>query len=120
MGLKDLDGFDRIWLIYWFHRAAEPKLVTPTYLDDDPHGVFATRLPARPNPIGMSAVRLAAVQGNLLQVEDIDVIDGTPLIDIKPYSPHLDHFEVKRSGWLDPIWTKKEMKISASNGSFER
>jgi len=100
-GLKDLEGFERIWLIYWFHRAAPAELVVQPYMDSDLHGVFATRAPSRPNPIGMSAVKLLSVEGNLLRVADIDILDGTPLLDIKPYAPLFDHYPVRRSGWLD-------------------
>jgi len=100
-GLKDLEGFERIWLIYWFHRAAPPELVVQPYMDSDLHGVFATRAPSRPNPIGMSAVKLLSVEGTLLRVADIDILDGTPLLDIKPYAPLFDHYPVRRCGWLD-------------------
>ena len=99
-GLKDLDGFDRIWLLYWFDRAAAPKLIVTPYLDDQPHGVFATRAPARPNPIGMSAVRLVRIEGCTLHVADVDILDGTPLLDIKPYAPPFDHLPAERTGWL--------------------
>jgi len=100
-GLKDLEGFERIWLIYWFHRAAPAELVVQPYMDSDLHGVFATRAPSRPNPIGMSAVKLLSVEGILLRVAEIDILDGTPLLDIKPYAPLFDHYPVRRSGWLD-------------------
>jgi len=101
-GLKDLEGFERIWLLYWFDRAKFEKcdLVVRPYLDDTPRGVFATRAPARPNPIGLSAVRLLEVRGNLLSVRDVDILNGTPLLDIKPYFPQFDCFKVARSGWL--------------------
>jgi tRNA-Thr(GGU) m(6)t(6)A37 methyltransferase TsaA len=99
-GLGDLDGFDRIWLLYWFDRAAAPKLTVTPYLDDQPHGVFATRAPARPNPIGMSAVRLLRVEGCTLHVADVDILDGTPVLDIKPYVPRFDHLPAERTGWL--------------------
>jgi tRNA-Thr(GGU) m(6)t(6)A37 methyltransferase TsaA len=100
-GLKDLEGFDRTWLLYWFDRAAAPKLIVTPYLDDQPHGVFATRAPARPNPIGMSAVRLLRVEGCTLHVADVDILDGTPLLDIKPYVPRFDHLPAERTGWLE-------------------
>lgn len=105
-GLKDLDGFERIWLLYWFDRTAfdQTGLIVSPYLD--PHGsheVFATRAPARPNPIGMSPVRLLEVRGNVLRVRDLDMLDGTPLLDIKPYVPQFDCFEVTRSGWVDSV-----------------
>jgi tRNA-Thr(GGU) m(6)t(6)A37 methyltransferase TsaA len=99
-GIKDLGGFDRIWLLYWFDRAAAPKLIVTPYLDDQSHGVFATRAPARPNPIGMSAVRLLRIEGSTLHVADVDILDGTPLLDIKPYVPQFDHLLSERTGWL--------------------
>ncbi len=100
-GLEDLDGFDRIWLLYEFNRALPAKLLVTPFLDNVPRGVFATRAPCRPNPIGMSAVRLERIEGNVLHVRDVDILDGTPLLDIKPYVPRFDHFEVRRCGWLD-------------------
>jgi tRNA-Thr(GGU) m(6)t(6)A37 methyltransferase TsaA len=100
-GLKDLDGFERIWLIYQFHRAAEPQLAVVPYLDNRERGIFATRAPARPNPIGISAVRLLRVKGATLEVAEVDVLDGTPLLDIKPYVAEFDCYPVKRSGWVD-------------------
>lgn len=100
-GLQDLAGFERIWLIYWFHCAAEPQLLVRPFLDDEqPRGLFATRAPCRPNPIGMSAVRLLGVDGNVLRVSDVDIVDGTPLVDIKPYAPQFDCYPVQRTGWL--------------------
>ena len=108
-GLKDLEGFERIWLLYWFDRAAfgQCSLLVSPYLDPHGvHGVFATRAPARPNPIGISTVRLLELRGNLLRVCDVDILDGTPLLDIKPYATQFDCFEVSRSGWLaeSPDW----------------
>jgi tRNA (adenine37-N6)-methyltransferase len=100
-GLRDLGGFERIWLVYWFNRTApgNVSLVVTPYLDKRPHGVFATRAPARPNPIGMSAVNLVGIRGNHLRIRDVDILDGTPLLDIKPYIPQFDSFAVARSGW---------------------
>ena len=99
--LSDLDGFERVWLLYWFDRVAgfKPK-VTP-YLDGTPRGLFATRAPSRPNPIGLSCVELRAVRGSTLHVANLDVLDGTPLLDIKPYVGKFDRFDVTRNGWLD-------------------
>ena len=99
LGLKDLEGFERIWLIYQFDRASEPQLTVRPYLDSAEHGVFATRAPARPNRIGMSPVRLLGIEGNLLRIADVDILDGTPLLDIKPYVPAFDHFTIQRAGW---------------------
>lgn len=100
-GLKDIDGFERIWLVYWFDRAGDTKLTVKPFLDNTPRGLFATRAPSRPNPIGMSPVRLLGVEGNILHVADVDILDGTPLLDIKPYASKFDNFDVSRSGWLD-------------------
>ncbi len=100
-GLRDLDGFERIWLVYWFDRAGPAQLVVTPYLDATPRGLFATRAPARPNPIGLSPVRLLGITGHCLRVADLDVLDNTPLLDIKPYVPRFDCFDVTRCGWLN-------------------
>jgi tRNA-Thr(GGU) m(6)t(6)A37 methyltransferase TsaA len=100
-GLKDLDGFERIWLIYWLDRAPAAKLRVVPFVDKQERGVFATRAPTRPNPIGMSSVRLLEVADNRLEVADVDILDGTPLLDIKPYVAEFDCHSVKRSGWFD-------------------
>jgi tRNA (adenine37-N6)-methyltransferase len=102
-GLRDLDGFERIWLVYWFDRAKPAELVVTPYLDTTPRGLFATRAPCRPNPIGLSAVRLLEVRGNVLYVEGLDILDGTPLLDIKPYVPGFDAFAAGRIGWLAAV-----------------
>ena len=99
-GLRDLEGFERLWLIYLLNRASTPQLLVRPYLDDQAHGVFATRAPARPNHIGMSAVRLVGVEQNRLLIAEVDMLDGTPLLDIKPYIPAFDCFEVTRTGWF--------------------
>ena len=104
-GLRDLDGFARIWLLYWFDRAALPPesfMVAP-YLDHQTRGVFSTRAPSRPNRIGLSPVQLVAIERNILRVRDIDVLDGTPLLDIKPYVPRFDSFPDSRAGWLESV-----------------
>ena len=99
-GLKDLDGFSHIILLYHFHRSQGPQLIVTPFLDDRPRGVFATRAPVRPNPIGLSIVKLLSVQQNVLQVENVDMLDATPLLDIKPYVPQFDHCDAPRTGWL--------------------
>jgi tRNA-Thr(GGU) m(6)t(6)A37 methyltransferase TsaA len=98
-GLLDIEGFDRLWVMYYFHRAVAPKLMVTPYLDPVEHGVFATRSPARPNKIGMSSVRLLNVDGNHLRIADVDMLDGSPLLDIKPYIQAFDYFEAVRVGW---------------------
>jgi tRNA-Thr(GGU) m(6)t(6)A37 methyltransferase TsaA len=100
IGLKDLDGFEYIILIYHFHRSKGYLLEVKPFLDDSLRGVFSTRAPKRPNAIGMSIVRLLKVQGNTLQIEDVDILDGTPLLDIKPYVPDFDVRKTKAIGWL--------------------
>lgn len=99
-GLKDIEGFSHLIILYWFHRAGKPSLLVRPYLDKNPHGIFATRYPARPNPIGLSVVRLLGREGNILRIAEVDVLDGTPLLDIKPYVPQFDQREGVRIGWL--------------------
>ena len=99
-GLADLEGFSHLVLIYHFHRSGPPRLHVRPFMDDREHGVFATRAPARPNPIGLSVVRLLKVEGNVLHVADVDIVDGTPLLDIKPYVPQFDAATGARIGWL--------------------
>jgi tRNA-Thr(GGU) m(6)t(6)A37 methyltransferase TsaA len=100
-GLADLDGFSHIHLIYHFHRSIGFSLKLTPYLDDTERGLFATRSPRRPNPIGLSVVRLERVEGRLLHVADLDVIDGTPLLDIKPFNPRVDHRGASSVGWME-------------------
>lgn len=100
-GLQDLEGFSHIFLLYHFHRSDGFKLTVTPFLDEHSHGVFATRAPRRPNPIGLSVVRLLQREGNVLRIENVDVLDGTPLLDIKPYVGEFDHFSSARFGWLE-------------------
>lgn len=99
-GLKDLAGFSHVILLYHFHRVTQTRLMVVPFLDDVPRGVFATRAPSRPNPIGLSIVRLLGIEGNTMEIENVDIVDGTPLLDIKPYVPAFDHQEAERVGWL--------------------
>jgi tRNA-Thr(GGU) m(6)t(6)A37 methyltransferase TsaA len=100
-GLAGLSGFERIWLIYPFDRVSETRLTVVPYRDRRPRGVFATRAPCRPNRIGLSCVRLLSVQAGVLHVADVDILDETPLWDIKPYIAAFDAFPGVRSGWMD-------------------
>ena len=102
-GLKDLDGFSHIYLIYYFHKIKEPKLSVIPFNDatHTPRGVFSTRTPLHPNSIGLSVVELVKVEGNIVTIKGIDVLDGTPLLDIKPYIENFDKAEGEiRSGWM--------------------
>ena len=99
IGLRDLEGFERVWLVYWFDRAKPAQLVVTPYLDKTPRGLFATRAPCRPNPLGLSPVRLLGITRNILQVDGLDILDNTPLLDLKPYVPAFDAFTARRIGW---------------------
>ena len=100
-GPKDLAGFSNIILIYHFHLSEYAGLIVKPYMDTDGHGVFATRAPGRPNKIGISVVQLIRIEGNTLFIRNPDIIDGTPLLDIKPYVPGFDIMEVEKIGWLE-------------------
>ena len=100
-GLRDLDGFSHIILLYQFHRSRGFELHVTPFMDSEPRGLFATRAPKRPNPIGLSVVRLDRVEGHVLHIRNVDVLDGTPLLDIKPYVPEFDAQAEVKTGWLD-------------------
>ena len=100
-GLRDLDGFSHIILLYHFHQSKGYQLTVKPFLDTVERGLFSTRAPRRPNPIGLSIVELARIEGLTLHVRGIDVLDGTPLLDIKPWVPTFDVHENVRAGWLD-------------------
>ncbi len=102
-GLNDLFAFSHIYLIYHLHKAGPPSLEVIPFMQDHLRGIFATRSPRRPNPIGVSLVKLVGVKGNVLHVEDVDILDGTPLLDIKPYISRFDSREEVRSGWQDDV-----------------
>jgi tRNA-Thr(GGU) m(6)t(6)A37 methyltransferase TsaA len=115
-GLKDLAGFSHIILIYYFHLIQDFSLIVKPYMDKYPHGIFATRAPKRPNPIGLSIVRLLGIQDNILEIEDVDIVDNTPLLDIKPYVPEFDQREKIEIGWLT---TKiHQLKKTKDDGRF--
>ena len=99
-GLKDLEGFSHIILIYYFHLSQGYKLKVKPFLDNTERGLFATRAPKRPNPIGISIVKLKKIKRTILYIEDIDAVDGTPLLDIKPYVPEFDFQKTTKIGWL--------------------
>jgi tRNA-Thr(GGU) m(6)t(6)A37 methyltransferase TsaA len=115
--LEDLAGFEKIWLIYWFHRNRtwKPKVLPPRSKDFKKRGVFATRSPHRPNPIGLSLVTLVSIEGRVLKVADTDLLDGTPILDIKPYLPYAEAFSDAKMGWLDEeIAAEKTFEIELS------
>jgi tRNA-Thr(GGU) m(6)t(6)A37 methyltransferase TsaA len=114
--LKDLEGFSHLILIYHLHRAGVYKALVVPFLDKQPHGLFATRAPARPNPIGLSVVKLISVDGNQIDIENVDILDGTPLLDIKPYAPDFDVPEGVRVGWLEN--SKGQLKQKRSDDRF--
>ncbi|MFC2029028.1 tRNA (N6-threonylcarbamoyladenosine(37)-N6)-methyltransferase TrmO, partial [Chloroflexota bacterium] len=99
-GLKDLEGFSHVYLLYHFHKVGAPKLTVTPFLDKDPRGIFATRAPSRPNPIGLSLVKLVRVENDIVYVDQMDVLNGTPLLDIKPYVPSFENVDNFRTGWL--------------------
>jgi len=117
-GLADLEGFSHIYILYHFHLSKKFSLKVKPFLDDQERGLFATRAPSRPNPIGLSVVRLCGMTKDSLSIEDIDVVDGTPLLDIKPYVPEFDVRDVERIGWIG----NKTGKIgeTADDGRFSK
>lgn len=117
-GLQDLDGFSHLVLIYHFHLAKPFSLLIKPFLDDNLHGLFSTRAPSRPNPVGLSIVRLIKRENNVLHIQDIDIVDGTPLIDIKPYVPDFDHKNAEKIGWLTTNVNK--MHSTRDDGRFAK
>jgi tRNA (adenine37-N6)-methyltransferase len=100
-GLADLEEFSHLHVIAHLHRAAPGGLTVVPFLDDRRHGIFATRSPRHPNPIGLSVVRLLAIRGATLEIAGVDLLDGTPVLDLKPYVPVFDAIEAERTGWLE-------------------
>jgi len=117
-GLQDVEGFSHLILIYVFHLCRDYSLQVKPFLDDVERGVFATRAPARPNPIGLSVVRLKRVEEGTLYISDVDMLDGTPLLDLKPYVPEFDHRAGARIGWLKKNLDK--LKSAKDDGRFLR
>jgi len=115
-GLKDIEEFSHIILIYHFHLSRPYSLLVKPYLDKNLRGLFSTRSPSRPNPIGISIVRLTKVEDNILYIQDVDIIDGTPLLDIKPYVPKFDQRKIARIGWLKN--KIKRIPIVSDDGRF--
>jgi tRNA-Thr(GGU) m(6)t(6)A37 methyltransferase TsaA len=102
-GLQDLDGFSHIYLIFHFNQAGPVQLTVKPFLQDTARGVFSTRAPCRPNGIGLSIVELVGREGNVLMLDRVDILDGTPLLDIKPYSAKFDRLDPIRNGWQDEV-----------------
>jgi tRNA-Thr(GGU) m(6)t(6)A37 methyltransferase TsaA len=115
-GLQDLDGFSHIILLYHLHQVQAVSLTVTPFLDSQPRGVFATRAPRRPNPIGLSVVKLVRVDQNVLHLENVDILDGTPLLDIKPYVPEFDHQPEIHTGWLEKA--KGQVQNKKSDNRF--
>ncbi|MGC1859631.1 MAG: tRNA (N6-threonylcarbamoyladenosine(37)-N6)-methyltransferase TrmO [Methylocystis sp.] len=113
-GLKDLDGFSHVILLYHFHMVHGCALTVTPFLDTETHGIFATRAPSRPNPIGLSIVKLVNIKANELYVEQLDVLDNTPVLDIKPYVPEFDHRPDARIGWFERARGEIPGKLSDS------
>jgi tRNA-Thr(GGU) m(6)t(6)A37 methyltransferase TsaA len=106
-GLKDIEGFSHLIVIYWFHKSQGYHLLVKTPWDNNLHGLFATRSPHRPCPLGLTVVELVAREQNILKVKGLDAVDGTPLLDIKPYIPEVDERSVAKLGWLEGKLGKK-------------
>ena len=115
-GLSDLEGFSHILLVYLFNQSPGFDLKVKPFLDDKIRGVFATRAPRRPNPIGLTTVKLESVEGNILPVRGVDILDGTPLLDIKPYIPDIDSIPEAKTGWVKSKMTGERL----SDGRFSR
>ncbi|RLB65133.1 MAG: tRNA (N6-threonylcarbamoyladenosine(37)-N6)-methyltransferase TrmO [Deltaproteobacteria bacterium] len=115
-GLQDIEGFSHIYLLYSFHKATRTELLVTPFMDKQTRGVFATRSPLRPNHIGMSIVKLKSVEGNKVVVKGIDILDGTPLLDIKPYIEQFDGVKESASGWLQA--SNEEISNKRSDSRF--
>lgn len=116
-GLADLDGFSHIYLLFYLHECNSYQLKVKPFLDTVERGIFATRSPARPNPVGLSVVTLMSVTGNILKIQGIDILDGTPLIDIKPFVPMFEDRTNVRTGWFSD--KEKDLPGRFSDGRFK-
>ena len=116
-GLKDVDGFSHVILIYHLHKVRRYQLTVTPFLDQQPRGIFATRAPTRPNPVGISVVKLLKIEGNRLYVDEVDILDGTPLIDLKPYVPEFDVRSDARAGWLEKA--RGNVRTTVSDDRFK-
>ena len=116
-GLNDLDGFSHIYLLYHLHLSNSFKLKVIPFLDNQDRGLFSTRAPKRPNPIGLSVVKLIKIRDNIIDVENVDIVDGTPLLDIKPYVREMEGVTDYKIGWLSSY--KEEMKSRISDKRFK-
>ena len=105
-GLKDIEGFSHLILIYYFNRLTEERIVGMPFLEDKEHGIFAMRSPYRPNHIGFSIVKLEEEKDNVITFSEVDILDGTPLLDIKPYVKHFDSRHNVKNGWIDKHFRK--------------
>jgi tRNA (adenine37-N6)-methyltransferase len=114
--LDDVEGFERVWLIYWMDRAAPFKPRVIPYRDTRERGLFATRSPCRPNPIGLSVVRLVGRDGGTLRVLDVDILDNTPLLDIKPYVPEFDACPASKAGWFEQCGVDRKVADERFHG----
>ena len=108
-GLKDLGGFSHAILLYYFHKSNKENIEGKPFLEDDKHGIFAIRSPHRPNHMGLSIVKIKRIQENKVYFTQVDMIDGTPLLDIKPYVKYFDNRENAISGWLDKHFENREL-----------
>jgi tRNA (adenine37-N6)-methyltransferase len=115
-GLLDLNDFSHIIIIYHFHQTTKYELQVVPFMDQQVHGIFATRAPKRPNGIGISVVKLIKIEGNILEFENADMLDETPLLDIKPYIPEFDIHHVKKAGWMEN--NKEKLKGTLSDERF--
>lgn len=115
-GLQDLAEFSHIYVIFHLHKMSEPALTVIPFLDTKPHGIFATRSPKRPNPIGLSIAAIDHIEDNIIYVKDIDLLDGTPILDIKPYIQAFDNIKDTRDGWYE---MGKDPKTTRSDARFK-